>query len=90
MFGELRVSEQTQLKDKFWNFVFYKFIFVFGVINVQHMDEVGDVAVEAVGRSGSCIVVWWIWCRIGRCIGVALGRMLKTCGSKRKPEGVIG
>ncbi|XP_037084618.1 E3 ubiquitin-protein ligase AMFR-like [Pollicipes pollicipes] len=40
MFGELRVSEQTQLKDKFWNFVFYKFIFVFGVINVQHMDEV--------------------------------------------------
>lgn len=40
VFGELRVSEQQHLKDKFWNFVFYKFIFVFGVINVQYMDEV--------------------------------------------------
>ncbi|CAG0888610.1 unnamed protein product [Darwinula stevensoni] len=40
VFGELRVSEQQQLKEKFWNFVFYKFIFMFGVINVQHMDEV--------------------------------------------------
>ena len=28
------------LKDKFWNFVFYKFIFIFGVMNVQSMDEV--------------------------------------------------
>ena len=50
MFGELRVSEQTQLKDKFWNFVFYKFIFVFGVINVQHMDEVSP-AVDWSSRS---------------------------------------
>nr|CAD7262911.1 unnamed protein product [Timema shepardi] len=40
VFGELRVSEQQHIKDKFWNFVFYKFIFVFGVINVQYMDEV--------------------------------------------------
>lgn len=40
VFGELRVSEQQHLKDKFWNFVFYKFIFVFGVINVQYIDEV--------------------------------------------------
>lgn len=40
VFGELRVSEQQHVKDKFWNFVFYKFIFVFGVINVQYMDEV--------------------------------------------------
>ncbi|XP_075217493.1 E3 ubiquitin-protein ligase AMFR-like [Lycorma delicatula] len=40
VFAELRVSEQQHLKDKFWNFVFYKFIFVFGVINVQYMDEV--------------------------------------------------
>lgn len=28
------------LKDKFWNFVFYKFIFVFGVVNVQFLHEV--------------------------------------------------
>lgn len=28
------------MKDTFWNFVFYKFIFVFGVMNVQNMDEV--------------------------------------------------
>ncbi|XP_037776348.1 E3 ubiquitin-protein ligase AMFR-like [Penaeus monodon] len=40
VFGELRVSEQQHIKDKFWNFVFYKFIFVFGVMNVQAMDEV--------------------------------------------------
>lgn len=40
IFGELRVSEQQHLKDKFWNFVFYKFIFIFGVMNVQTMEEV--------------------------------------------------
>lgn len=40
IFGDLRVSEQQHLKDKFWNFIFYKFIFIFGVINVQYMDEV--------------------------------------------------
>lgn len=40
VFGELRISEQQHLKDKFWNFVFYKFIFIFGVINVQYIDEV--------------------------------------------------
>lgn len=40
VFGELRVSEQQHIKDKFWNFVFYKFIFIFGVMNVQNMDEV--------------------------------------------------
>jgi len=28
------------VKDKFWNFLFYKFIFVFGVMNVQTMEEV--------------------------------------------------
>lgn len=27
------------MRDKFWNFVFYKFIFVFGVLNVQEMPE---------------------------------------------------
>ncbi|RWS29005.1 E3 ubiquitin-protein ligase AMFR-like isoform X1, partial [Leptotrombidium deliense] len=40
VFGELRVSEQQHVKDRFWNFVFYKFIFIFGVMNVQYMDEV--------------------------------------------------
>jgi len=40
VFGDLRVSERQHLKDKFWNFVFYKFIFVFGVLNVQSMEEV--------------------------------------------------
>jgi autocrine motility factor receptor len=28
------------MKDKFWNFVFYKFIMVFGVLNVQEIEEV--------------------------------------------------
>ncbi|XP_053995678.1 E3 ubiquitin-protein ligase AMFR-like [Hylaeus anthracinus] len=46
VFGELRASERQHLKDKFWNFVFYKFIFLFGVLNVQYMDEV---------------VLWWAW-----------------------------
>ncbi|CAG5055713.1 unnamed protein product [Parnassius apollo] len=40
VFGTLRVSEAQRVKDKFWNYVFYKFIFVFGVVNVQYMDEV--------------------------------------------------
>lgn len=34
------------LKDKFWNFIFYKFIFIFGVLNVQTVDEV---------------VMWCLW-----------------------------
>jgi len=40
VFGELRAQELNAAKDKFWNFVFYKFIFVFGVINVQQAHEV--------------------------------------------------
>ncbi|GAB1598355.1 E3 ubiquitin-protein ligase AMFR-like [Argonauta hians] len=40
VFGELRISEHQNLKDNFWNFVFYKFIFIFGVMNVQTMNEV--------------------------------------------------
>ncbi|KAG6460750.1 hypothetical protein O3G_MSEX012201 [Manduca sexta] len=40
VFGELRVAESQRVKDKFWNYVFYKFIFVFGVVNVQFLDEV--------------------------------------------------
>jgi len=37
VFGQLRISELQHMKDKFWNFVFYKFIFIFGIINVQSM-----------------------------------------------------
>ncbi|XP_071054003.1 E3 ubiquitin-protein ligase AMFR-like [Onthophagus taurus] len=40
VFGDLRVSERQHLKDKFWNYMFYKFIFVFGIVNVQYVDEV--------------------------------------------------
>ncbi|OWF34775.1 E3 ubiquitin-protein ligase AMFR-like [Mizuhopecten yessoensis] len=40
VFGDLRVSERQHLKDRIWNFLFYKFIFIFGVMNVQTMDEV--------------------------------------------------
>ncbi|CAK8698112.1 E3 ubiquitin-protein ligase AMFR-like [Clavelina lepadiformis] len=40
VFGKLRPIERQHLKDKFWNFVFYKFIFIFGVMNVQSLNEV--------------------------------------------------
>lgn len=46
VFGPLRVSEKQHLKDKFWNFIFYKFIFIFGVLNVQRVEEV---------------VLWCLW-----------------------------
>ena len=39
VFGTLQRSEQQDMRDKFWNFVFYKFIFVFGVLNVQELPE---------------------------------------------------
>jgi len=37
--GDLRTTEEQHIQDKFWNFVFYKMIFVFGVINVQTLHE---------------------------------------------------
>ncbi|XP_062316991.1 E3 ubiquitin-protein ligase AMFR-like isoform X2 [Osmerus eperlanus] len=40
VFGPLRVSEKQHLKEKFWNFIFYKFIFIFGVLNVHTLEEV--------------------------------------------------
>ncbi|XP_031572346.1 E3 ubiquitin-protein ligase AMFR-like isoform X3 [Actinia tenebrosa] len=40
VFGDLREAELQQIQDRFWNFVFYKFIFIFGVLNVQKVDEV--------------------------------------------------
>lgn len=36
-FGELRVPEDNQGKDRLWNYVFYKFIFIFGVLNVSRV-----------------------------------------------------
>ncbi|XP_046842047.1 E3 ubiquitin-protein ligase AMFR-like isoform X2 [Xenia sp. Carnegie-2017] len=39
VFGNLRAIEIQHLKDKFWNFLFYKFIFVFGVLNVQKIND---------------------------------------------------
>uniref|UniRef100_A0A914VJW7 E3 ubiquitin-protein ligase synoviolin-like TPR repeats domain-containing protein n=1 Tax=Plectus sambesii TaxID=2011161 RepID=A0A914VJW7_9BILA len=40
VFGRLRVQETQQLRDRFWNFVFHKFVFVFGVLNATYVDEV--------------------------------------------------
>uniref|UniRef100_A0A915IZF6 E3 ubiquitin-protein ligase AMFR n=1 Tax=Romanomermis culicivorax TaxID=13658 RepID=A0A915IZF6_ROMCU len=40
VFGRLRLVEHQQMRDRFWNFIFYKFVFVFGVMNVQFFDEV--------------------------------------------------
>lgn len=40
VFGDLRASELQQIQDRFWNFIFYKFIFIFGVLNVQKFNEV--------------------------------------------------
>uniref|UniRef100_A0A4W5K510 E3 ubiquitin-protein ligase AMFR n=1 Tax=Hucho hucho TaxID=62062 RepID=A0A4W5K510_9TELE len=42
----LLFSTPQHLKDKFWNFIFYKFIFIFGVLNVQTVEEV---------------VMWCLW-----------------------------
>lgn len=53
VFGELRISEQQHLKDKFWNFVFYKFIFVFGVVNVQFLHEVSSTTSIVVENENS-------------------------------------
>ncbi|UXI18473.1 Multiple PDZ domain protein [Sarcoptes scabiei] len=46
IFGELRSAEQRLIKNKFWNFLLYKFIFVFSVINVQSMEE---------------LLIWCVW-----------------------------
>lgn len=40
VFGRLRAQETQQLRDRFWNFVFHKFVFVFGVLNATYVDEV--------------------------------------------------
>jgi hypothetical protein len=39
VFGNLRASEQESIKDQFWNLVFYKVVFVFGVVHVQDVED---------------------------------------------------
>ncbi|XP_067296433.1 E3 ubiquitin-protein ligase AMFR [Pseudorasbora parva] len=46
-FGDLRMNEKQNLKGKIRNFLFYKFIFLFGVLNVQTERE---------------LAMWCIWC----------------------------
>ncbi|KAK2150219.1 hypothetical protein LSH36_418g02105 [Paralvinella palmiformis] len=53
VFGELRVIEHQHLRDKFWNFAFYKFIFIFGVMNVQSTEK---------------IVLWCAWFGVLVCL----------------------
>lgn len=52
VFGVLRASEQDNMKEQFWNLVFYKVVFVFGVVNVQDVED-------AVGW---CFFVFLIGC----------------------------
>lgn len=40
IFGKLRVVENQHIKDQFWNFVFLKFIFIFGVLNLENLSDV--------------------------------------------------
>lgn len=39
IFGELRSLELQRLKDKFWNYAFYKFCFLFGVLGLENLNE---------------------------------------------------
>ena len=39
-FKRILVFVLQQIQDRFWNFIFYKFIFIFGVLNVQKFNEV--------------------------------------------------
>ncbi|XP_043100101.1 E3 ubiquitin-protein ligase AMFR [Puntigrus tetrazona] len=39
VFGEVRINEKQNLKEKIWNFLFHKSIFLFGVLNVQSERE---------------------------------------------------
>lgn len=40
IFGKLRVVENQHIKDQFWNFIFLKFIFIFGVLNLENLNDV--------------------------------------------------
>ncbi|CAF1366377.1 unnamed protein product [Adineta steineri] len=39
IFGELRFVELQRIKDKFWNYAFYKFCFLFGVLGLENLNE---------------------------------------------------
>ncbi|CAF0766096.1 unnamed protein product [Brachionus calyciflorus] len=39
-FGKLRALERQRIKDQFWNFIFLKFIFIFGVLNLDNINQV--------------------------------------------------
>ncbi|KAG5450998.1 Autocrine motility factor receptor [Clonorchis sinensis] len=38
-FGELRESENTNIRENFSNFIFYKVVFVYGILNVDALHE---------------------------------------------------
>ncbi|KAA3680350.1 autocrine motility factor receptor [Paragonimus westermani] len=38
-FGELRESENTHIRENFLNFIFYKVVFVYGILNVEALLE---------------------------------------------------
>ena len=40
IFGKLRALENQHIKDQFWNFIFLKFIFIFGVLNLENLSDV--------------------------------------------------
>ncbi|KAF0040796.1 hypothetical protein F2P81_006694 [Scophthalmus maximus] len=69
VFGPLRVSEKQQLKEKFWNFLFYKFIFVFGVLNVQTLEELSFS--PATPLSGHARVLLLLVMLLSCCAGLA-------------------
>ncbi|XP_065832355.1 E3 ubiquitin-protein ligase AMFR-like [Oscarella lobularis] len=39
VFGELRVGEQQMVKEKTMNYIFHKFVFLFGVLNIEEFEE---------------------------------------------------
>ncbi|UJR37573.1 hypothetical protein I4U23_030274 [Adineta vaga] len=39
VFGDLRSVELQRIKDKFWNYTFYKFCFLFGVLGLENLHE---------------------------------------------------
>jgi len=39
IFGELRLIEFQRIQEKFWNYVFYKFCFLFGVLGLENLNE---------------------------------------------------
>jgi autocrine motility factor receptor len=46
IFGKLRALENQRIKDQFWNYIFLKFIFIFGVLNLEDLNEV---------------IMWCVW-----------------------------